>query len=219
MYGKIVLENVLKKIRIQNLNRVVIAHLNINSIRNKFTFLAECIKDNIDILVISETKIDDSFPTQQFMLPGFSSPFRFDRNQHGGGLLVYTREDIPCRLIHKSTKIESLFIEVNLRKQKWLLCTIYVPNSSLISAHIAEAQNDLDIFFPKYENFLMIGDFNADPRYQTLVDFCQIYGFKNLVKEFTCFKNPSNPSCIDFIFTNKHLKTYLIIINNISFEG
>ena len=54
---------VLKNIRQKHSNRLVIAQLNINSIRNKFTSLSNMIKDNIDILLISETKIDSSFPT------------------------------------------------------------------------------------------------------------------------------------------------------------
>ena len=34
-------------------------------------------------------------------------------------------------------------------------------------------------------------------------DFCEIYSLKNIFREKTCFKNPSNPSCIDLIITNR----------------
>ena len=53
---------VMKELKQKNLSGNVIAYLNINSIRNKFEVLSEEIKGNIDIFVISETKIDDSFP-------------------------------------------------------------------------------------------------------------------------------------------------------------
>ena len=53
-------------LRQKNLNRLLLAHININSIRNKFDQLVSSIKNNIDILMISETKIDNSFPTMQF---------------------------------------------------------------------------------------------------------------------------------------------------------
>ena len=46
--------------------KIIISHLNINSIRNKFDFLADIVKDNIDILMISESKLDVSFPHSQF---------------------------------------------------------------------------------------------------------------------------------------------------------
>ena len=42
-------------------------------------------------LAIAETKIDETFTTSQFLIDGFSKPIRFDRNQHGGGLLIYVR--------------------------------------------------------------------------------------------------------------------------------
>ena len=47
---------------------------------NKFDCLSEQVKGNIDILLISETKIDDSFPVGQFIIDGFSSPYRLDHN-------------------------------------------------------------------------------------------------------------------------------------------
>ena len=52
--------NYLKSLRKSNLNRLIFAHLNINSIRNKFEFLAKDLASNVDLLMISETKIDNS---------------------------------------------------------------------------------------------------------------------------------------------------------------
>ena len=77
----------LKDIRITNLNRIVISHININSIRNKFKLLAEAVMGNVDILMVTETKIDKSFPTSQFIIPGFTSPYRFDRTKMEEGCL------------------------------------------------------------------------------------------------------------------------------------
>ena len=71
--------------------------IRINSIRNKFDMLSDLIKGYIDILLVSETKIDSSFPTPQFLMPGFLPPFRLDRSKNGGGLLLYVREDIPAK--------------------------------------------------------------------------------------------------------------------------
>ena len=44
------------------MNKIIVGQLNINSIRNKFDFLAQQVKGNIDILMISETKLNESFP-------------------------------------------------------------------------------------------------------------------------------------------------------------
>ena len=50
------------EIRQKNLNRIIIAHLNVNSIRNKLEMLKEVVGNKIDILLISETKLEDTFP-------------------------------------------------------------------------------------------------------------------------------------------------------------
>ena len=55
-------EKELNSIRLKNGNRIIIGHLNINSIRNKFETIVNIIEKNIDIFMISETKIDNSFP-------------------------------------------------------------------------------------------------------------------------------------------------------------
>ena len=89
----------LRALRKKNLNKLIIAHLNVNSLRNKLEFLKEQIQDNIDILMISETKIDASFPIGQFLLNSYSTSFRLDRNAHGGCIPLYVREDISSKLL------------------------------------------------------------------------------------------------------------------------
>ena len=68
------------------------------------------ISGNLDILLISETKLDDSFPSAQFLLDGFSKPYRLDRCTDGSGIFVYIRDDIPSRLLSNSNKTESIFV-------------------------------------------------------------------------------------------------------------
>ena len=65
-----------------------IGHLNMNSFRNKFEALKSLIQGKVDIFVISETKLDESFPRSQFTINGFSTPFRLDRNDEGGDYLL-----------------------------------------------------------------------------------------------------------------------------------
>ena len=84
-------------IRKRNLNKLVVAHLNINSLRLKFDSLVQKITGNVNILMISETKLDNSFPEGQFLIEGYSKPYRIDRNCHGGGIMLYVRADIPSK--------------------------------------------------------------------------------------------------------------------------
>ena len=77
------------------LNTIIIDHLNINSMRNKFVLVENIIKA-FDIFLISESKLDCTFPLNQFYIAGFKQ-FRRDRNQFGGGLMLYINKNIPCR--------------------------------------------------------------------------------------------------------------------------
>ena len=71
-------KSTLTTIRDDNLNKLIFAHLNINLIRNKFEELISQVKGTVDILIICETKIDDSFPIANFLIDGFSQPYRID---------------------------------------------------------------------------------------------------------------------------------------------
>ena len=77
---------------------MVFGHLNINSLRTKFDFLCEQIEGSIDVFMISESKLDDSFPHGQFCIDGFHTLSRFGRNKNGGRILLYVREDIPAKI-------------------------------------------------------------------------------------------------------------------------
>ena len=60
--------------------------------------------------------------------------------------------------------------------------------------------------YSHYENVLLVGDLNAEILEFCLDSFLYQHELRNLVKEKTCFKNVSNPSCIDLSsFTNNVL--------------
>ena len=63
---------VLKENRLKYVNNPLIGYLNINSLRNKIVDLREIILElSLDYLVLSETKIDQSFPTAQLYIKGY----------------------------------------------------------------------------------------------------------------------------------------------------
>ena len=199
-------QKTLNNIKIANANRLIIGQLNINSLRNKIDALRLLIKGNIDILVITESKLDGSFPNSQFDIDGFAPPFRQDRTEYGGGVIIYIRDDIPCKELSHHTPLidfEGIFLEINLKKSKWLIFGGYNPNKKYIKNFTEKMSRILDSYLPKYENLLLLGDFNSEMIEPTLSDFCDGYDLHNLVKEPTCFKNPLNPSTIDLILTNR----------------
>ena len=120
---------VLKKLKLSNVNRLIIGSININSIKGKFDAFKLWVKGNIDIIVVVESKIDESFTQQQFAIEGYHLPFRRDRNALGGGVMIFVREDIPVKEVfcdNVALNIEGIFVEINLRKKKmvtvwWIL--------------------------------------------------------------------------------------------------
>ena len=188
----------------KNVNRILIGHININSIRNKFDPFADLVKDKLDIILISETKLDSSFPKSQFDIHGYSPPTRLDRNSHGGGLLLFHRSDIPCKSLPLiSENIECIISEITISKKKWLTLGIYNPDVKMIMKHLSAIEKNLDHYLPSYDNLIIFGDFNCEMTEEPLEDFCKLYNLTCLIKQPTCYKKAENPSCIDLILTNR----------------
>ena len=196
----------LKQIRLRNIKNVIIGHLNINSIRNKFENLKLIMANNIDIFLISETKINESFPDNQFRILGYSHPYRLDRNEYGGGLLLYVREDIPSKLVRKEKDYEAIFVEINLKKQVWLLSCSYNPREQNINPHLTKLQHSTDSI-GNYDRLILLGDFNCEISKSNMPEFMESMALSSLIKKPTCFKNSLNPKCIDLILTN-HPKSF-----------
>ena len=192
----------LKEMRKSYVKNIIVGQLNINSLRNKFLSVKELLSHNLDLLVINETKLDDSFPNAQFQINGYKC-LRKDRNIFGGGLCLYINEDIPSKQIYTKLLegLESICIEMNLRKRKWLVIGIYKPPQSCSKMFIEKLSNQLNDLHTNYD-ILLLGDFNMTPEDLKLQVFCDTHDLENLIKEPTCFKG-KNPSCIDLILTNQ----------------
>ena len=60
----------IKSIKVKHPKNLFFGHLNVHSIRNKFVSTQELVKSTFDIILISETKINDSFPNGRFKIEG-----------------------------------------------------------------------------------------------------------------------------------------------------
>ena len=58
----------LKEIKIQSPDKSISGHLNTNSVRNRFEAHTYIIDNNIELLLISEIKLDDSLLIAQFQM-------------------------------------------------------------------------------------------------------------------------------------------------------
>ena len=91
------------------------------------------------------------------MIKDYSEPFCFDKNRNGIGVLIYVRGDIPSKPLmdHKLPHdIEGIFVELNLRKNKWLLSWSYHPPSQSDKHLFNHVKNVLDIYSKIYDKCL-----------------------------------------------------------------
>ena len=54
---------------------------------------------NINILLITETKMVISFPSAQFQIDRYTAPYRLDRNSNGEGMFLNVRDHIPSKVL------------------------------------------------------------------------------------------------------------------------
>ena len=96
----------------------MIAHLNVNAISNKSDSISFMIKINVVILLISETKLDVSFPAAQIKMLALRMSYLYDRDSSGGELFSYIVDDILTKLLKHDflTNDKDFSIEINSEK-------------------------------------------------------------------------------------------------------
>ena len=180
--------------------------LNINSLWHNIIDLRHIlIHTGVEIVVIGETKLDSEFPDDQFHIDGYSFPHRRDRNQHGGGLLMFTRNDLITRRLEnfESSNIEMICIELIISKRKWVIFSVYRPPKTNLDLLFAELNKNVDKATRTFDNIINID--NGEERalgMNKLSEFCDIFSLKNLIRGDTCVTANSSLS-IDVILTNR----------------
>ena len=110
--------------------------------------------------------------------------------------MIFIREDIPSKLMSNHTfpnDIESLLIEINLKKSTFRLLGGYRPPRQSDTYFFEALNRGLDMYRDTFEKLLLTGDFNTNVTEPCLGEFLDANGLKNIVKHNTCFKNPLNP--------------------------
>ena len=153
--------------------------------RNKFADLQAIINGNVDIVSIAETKLDTSFPSVQFALEGYHTPYLLDINNKSGGILVLVKFSIPSRRLSFEELCISIQVnpfEINLRKEKWLVISIYRPPLQNSEYFLNSLTKIIDYFASTYDNHLMLGYFNLEATDSALMGFLDSNRFTNLIK-------------------------------------
>ena len=179
-----------------------IAHININSIWNKIDEVKLLLNEGlVDILAISETKLDSTYNNYLLQHPHYRM-LRRDRKKGGGGLLVYIRN----RLKLEPADMESICIDVKgHNNSRFIVLACYrspsknkpadfLPSLYTAAETLYNARNELLIIGDL--NFNMLADGNSEPD-PHLTEFCMT----NTITELTRVTNTS-ASLIDVLITS-----------------
>ena len=187
---------------------IVLSYINVNSIRNKLDDLKLLLEKSLDIICISETKLDETLPTVQFAIEGFSKPYRLDVTTNSGDLLFYVKAKLPSKLIrfyNFPNEIQCITIELKISSKKYALLSVHQPPNQNINFFLDKLSEALDIYSKHDENTCIFGDFNATPENNHMINFMNNQCLPNLIKGPSYFKSV-NGSTIDlFLTTNKYL--------------
>ena len=120
---------------------------------------------SLDYLALSKTKIEQNFPTAQFYIKGYKAEARRGRDKYGNGLIEFVKNSFISRRPkeYETKQSESIYSEFTIANRKWICLNIYRP----------PIQNNMNTFFDeitallsksamKYENIIIMGDFDID---------------------------------------------------------
>ena len=117
--------------------------------------------------------------------------------------MLHVRGHIPSKLlVVEVSSAEGVYIDINLRKKKWLLCCSCNPYKNNVQFHLENLTKRLAWYSPNYENLIIFGDFNVSIDNSYMEGFFDTYDLRSITTEPTRFKNPENLTCIDLILTN-----------------
>ena len=198
----------LKSFKGKHHKKLIFAHLNVNSLRNKFIEIAPILANGYcDILALSETKLDESFSSSVFHVRDFNL-LRKDRNGNGGGMAFYVRSSLPHRvrddMYTNQTFVEYIVLETCLKGEKIFFISVYKPPDVSNECLSSFLETVCTMCLRECKSIYIMGDlnvnFNCKPH--ALSEITSILNVKNIIKGSTCFKNPDCPTLLDVILTN-----------------
>ena len=128
--------------------------------------MRKTVKDlRLNFFVASKTNLDESFPPQKFVIENFEIWARKDNDRHGGGIIEYLRKGFICKRLNYSEpkSLECVCSELTLSNKNWICYGIYRPPSKQnLDVLNNELTDSLSKANEKYENFIVVSDFNID---------------------------------------------------------
>ena len=127
----------------------------------------------MDILALSETKLDDTIHDSLFQITNFHTPFTKHRSRQGGGVAIYTRSHTPtCRLPELDCPNEEwIWTKTKIHGEIFITCALYLP-PNLTNDRLETFINNLTDSITSAQRIpnatiIVLGDFNTGNIYLT----------------------------------------------------
>ena len=197
----------LKGLREKHRLNTNIAYLNINSLRYKASDVISILNTKyIDVLCVAETKLDNTFPNEQFQATDFTTYRKDGPSALSGGLLVYVSSRVSSRRrIDLEPSCECIVVELVCERKKAFLYFCYRSPRINVNTYLELLSRSVDQALIETDNISIIGDLNQNLMMSThsneLRDFADLYNMTNIIKSPTCYKSVNNNSLVDIVFT------------------
>ena len=206
-YEQYNVRNIHEKIKniVSKENGFSIGCLNIRGLLGKYeemcTMLNQC---KFDILGLCETFLNDEIQEYVYKIEGYNTVYKH-RNRHGGGVLMYIKEDVKFELIEMNVckNVESIWIKTNVKSECIAIGVMYRPPSADVN-YYNDMLNQLDYVHSKFDKIILMGDLN----YNCLSGDCnQVntiesqYDMKQLITDPTR-ETVTSSTLIDVMFSN-----------------
>lgn len=194
-------------------NSINICHMNAQSLcarqSSKFEEFKTCfVNSKIDLICVTETWLHEGISESTVAVEGYHM-LRIDRKHcRGGGICLYHKSDILCKIIDASNdsfenRTEYMLVEIRMNYQRFLLGVFYCPPGIDCSNVLEQKLADLSL---SYSNVVLIGDFNTNLK----KDCARSNRFREVLNSFGLFCINNEPthffsggsSLIDLILTN-----------------
>lgn len=191
--------------------QLLLCHLNINSVQNKFEELRWIIlKSKIQLMIVGETKIDSSYPDSQFHIPGYSV-HRYDGAKGGGGIMAFISSSLQykrLKLDKRYKTFEPIAFEIALRTRDIIVIGIYRPQRKVTQLLEDELYHICNWAALQKQAYVLLGDLNLDrlkpnrAEGKLLHDLEEAMGLQCLINQPTRITNTTQ-TLIDVILTNQ----------------
>ena len=133
--------------------------------------------NNFDIIALTETFLSDDISDESLQLNDYYSPFRRDRNRHGGGICVYVKNSIyavRCSEL-ENDNIECIWLKIIMNNKRFYFCCAYRPPNSSVEFWDLLNESIEKVKDINFSNFFLVGDLNDN----YFIDNCHLRNIVN----------------------------------------